>query len=124
MNFIKSTFLYCITALIVMNFWGKIVGQFGLIGSFLSALFLIGPLWYFNHFKNFISHKKDEIFIDMGLAIAFGSFIKSLSNHGDSYGIMYSIITLVVLWCGAGVGVIVAIIFENLLLRNSTRYKK
>lgn len=121
MNFLKSTFLYTITALIVMIFWGKFVGRFGLIGSFLSACFLIGPLWYVNHFKNFITHKKDEIFIDMGLAIAFGSFIKSFSNHESSYGIIYSIMTLIILWLGACLGVIIAIIFENILLKNLER---
>jgi len=58
MTFIKSLICYFLAGLAVILFWGKLVNIFGVIGGWLAGFSLVGPLWYFLHYKNFVANKK------------------------------------------------------------------
>ena len=110
MKFIKSLFGYFITALLVTGLWGVFVKKLGVRGCYLAALFLVGPCWYINHYKNFILHKNDDIFIDMALSIAIAAMVKSILKI-ENFSLSYFIESLPTFYY-LGLGAIMGVIFS------------
>ncbi len=110
MKFVKSLFGYLITSLLVIGLWGIFVNKLGLKGSYFAALFLVGPCWYINHYKNFIFHKNDDVFIDMALAIAIAAMAKSIFNI-ENFSLSYFIESLPTFYY-LGLGAILGVIFS------------
>ena len=128
MNFIKSFIGYLLAGLVVILFWGKLVNIFGIIGGWIAGFSLVGPLWYFLHYKNFVSNKNGTVFIDMALAIAVGtvtlSVVKTKTNLVGA--ILQSLPTFFILILGAALGIIFSIYFENKVIfkfRKKGRYE-
>lgn len=118
MNFLKSLVGYFLAGVIIVILWGKLVNIFGIVGGWIAGLTLVGPLWYFIHHKNFVFHKNDGIFIDMGLAIAITTMTVSILKIKSNFWISlsHSIPTLVFLALGAVLGVVFSIFFENKII--------
>ncbi|GAB6099945.1 hypothetical protein JCM16358_18240 [Halanaerocella petrolearia] len=55
-------------------FWGKMVDNWGVIGGWMAALFLVGTTWVFNHGFSMI-HQSGKIFIDMAWAAGVGVMV-------------------------------------------------
>ena len=115
MNFIKSLIGYFFAGLIIILFWGKLVNIFGVIGGWLAGFSLVGPLWYFLHYKNFVANKNGTVFIDMALAIAVGTVTTSVINTKTNLAssVLHSLPTFIILSLGAVFGIIFSIFIEN-----------
>ena len=113
MKFIKSLGGYFLSAMLVIGLWGYFIESLGIMGSFIAALLLVGPCWYLNHYKNFLSHKENDIFVDMALAIAVAAMVKSaLSTEKISIELLLeSFPTFYYL----GIGAILGVLFSNYL---------
>lgn len=115
MKFFKAVLGYFLAGIVIVVFWSKIVDIFGIVGGWVSALVLIGPLWYINHYKSLILHDDEEVFIDMGLAIATTTVVISILKVKKNmiFSIYESFPTLFFLAIGAILGVIFSIFLEN-----------
>lgn len=126
MKFFKSIIGYFLAGFTVTMFWGKFTLSFGLLGGWLAAFFLVGPMWYINHHHNFVSNKKDAVFIDMGLAIAVCNLTVGLADKKLSYQInsIYTALpTLIFLGLGAVCGVVAALYAEKQIYKLKTKDK-
>ena len=83
MKFLRAVLGYAIAGMIVMSVWGAFVGveSFGIIGGWLAAFAIIGPMWFLNHFLGLIPHDADSGFVDMGLGIGLTGLFR------DTFGI-------------------------------------
>lgn len=94
MRFTRGVIGYCIAGMIVMSVWGPLSNNYGILGGFVAAFIIIGPMWYMNHHVGLIEHEDDSAFVDMGLGIAVcgsmrdffilgsGAFVDSLPTLG------------------------------------------
>ena len=115
MTFIKSLICYFLAGLAVILFWGTLVNIFGVFGGWVAGFSLVGPLWYFLHYKNFVANKNGTVFIDMALAIAVGTVTTSVINTKTNLvsSILDSLPTFIILSLGAVFGIIFSIFIEN-----------
>lgn len=84
MKFLRSTLGYMIAGMIVMSVWGVLAESYGIIGGWLAALVIIGPMWFLNHFLGLIHHDAESAFVDMGLGIAFTGIFRDIFIHGSA----------------------------------------
>lgn len=127
MNFIKSVLGYFLAGFIINMLWSKFTNNFGISGGWIAALVLVGPTWYINHHRNFVSNRKNAVFIDMGLAVAIANVTLGLiakNKFGLINSIEKSIPTLISLTLGAIFGVVLAIIFENKVMYKPMKKEK
>ncbi len=110
MKFLRAVLGYAIAGMIVMSVWGAFVGveAFGIIGGWLAAFAIIGPMWFLNHFLGLIPHDADSGFVDMGLGIGLtGLFRDTFGMEGlDTF--MAAMPTLGLVAVGAILGGFVA----------------
>ena len=64
--------------------WGKMVEDWGSIGGWMAAGFIVGTTWTLNHGVGFI-FQSGAAWIDMAWAAGFGLFVASLAA-GDKLG--------------------------------------
>lgn len=63
--------------------WGKMVKEWGAIGGFMSALFIVGSTWALNHGYGLIGQSGDA-WVDMGLAAGVGLFVATTVSGGNA----------------------------------------
>lgn len=61
--------------------WGKLVENFGPIGGFMAALFIVGTVWAINHGTGMITQTGG--WIDMGFAAGIGLLTASVVRGGS-----------------------------------------
>lgn len=109
MKFLRAVLGYAIAGMIVMSVWGAFVGveSFGIIGGWLAAFAIIGPMWFLNHFLGLIPHDADSGFVDMGLGIGLTGLFRDTFGFGfDAF--VEAMPTLGLVAVGAILGGIVA----------------
>lgn len=126
MKFLKSLFLYFISGITICLFWGKIIKNFGLFGGWIAGFILVGPLWYTLHYKNYVSNRNGNIFVDMALAIAICTATSSIFSQRIDFfsAVKASIPTFFLLCLGAICGVVFSILCENSLLQKTKNWRK
>ncbi|OEF99173.1 hypothetical protein BHF71_09835 [Vulcanibacillus modesticaldus] len=62
--------------------WGKMVENWGAIGGWMAAGFIVGTSWTLNHGVGFI-YQTGPVWVDMAWAAGAGLFVASLAS-GDS----------------------------------------
>ena len=90
MKFFRGVVGYTIAGMIVMSVWGPLTTFFSgspasiLFGGIFAAFFIIGPMWFMNHFLGLVHHSSDSAFVDMGLAIGICGTMRDvfMSNNG------------------------------------------
>jgi hypothetical protein len=112
MKFSRSVIGYCIAGMIVMSVWGPLSGKYGLMGGVLAAFFIIGPMWYMNHYVGLIDHEDDSAFVDMGLGIAICGTMRDFFMNGSS-ALLDSLPTLLLVAVGAVAGGVAAAYIEK-----------
>ncbi|MBP3041597.1 hypothetical protein J9303_19330 [Bacillaceae bacterium Marseille-Q3522] len=63
--------------------WGRMVKEWGALGGWMAAAFIVGTVWTINHgLLNPLIKQSGEIWIDMALAAAVGIYVASVSDGG------------------------------------------
>ncbi|MFL2117926.1 hypothetical protein ACEN4P_09840 [Marinilactibacillus psychrotolerans] len=64
--------------------WGKLVDDFGPIGGWMAAAFIVGTVWTINHGINhpMITQSENGAWIDMAVAGAVGVYVASIVRGG------------------------------------------
>lgn len=63
----------------IIQVWGRLVNRWKVVGGFLSAFLIVGPIWLMNHGITFsLIHQTGGAFVDMGLATGVGIFVYGL----------------------------------------------
>jgi hypothetical protein len=63
----------------IIQVWGRMVSRWKVVGGFLSAFLIVGPIWLMNHGITFsLIHQTGGAFVDMGLATGVGIFVYGL----------------------------------------------
>lgn len=106
MKFFRSVLGYMIAGMIVMSVWGKFVGVegFGIIGGWLAAFAIIGPMWFLNHYLGLIHHEEGSSFVDQGLGIAFVGIFRDVFMVDGFATFMSSVPTMLLVAFGAALG--------------------
>lgn len=71
-------FLFPFTIRIV---WGKMVDEWGAIGGWMAAAFIVGTVWAINHGVGLIT-QSGEVWVDMAVAAGVGVFVASAVRGG------------------------------------------
>lgn len=114
MKFVRGVLGYMIAGMFVMSVWGKFAADptFGIIGGWLAAFAIIGPMWFMNHFLGLIHHDGDSGWVDMGLGIALVGIFRDTFHLGfDAF--LSSVPTMILVAVGAALGGIVAVEVEK-----------
>lgn len=114
MKFLRAVVGYAIAGMIVMTVWGAFAGVegFGIIGGWLAAFAIIGPMWYMNHFLGLIHHDADSGWVDMGLGIGLVGLFRDTFGMGFDY-FLAAMPTLLLVAVGAVIGGFVAAKIEE-----------
>lgn len=64
--------------------WGKMVDDFGAIGGWMAAAFIVGTVWSLNHGIDtpMITQSEGGAWIDMAVAAAVGVYVASVARKG------------------------------------------
>jgi|SRR5471030_210558 len=81
-KFIKSTFGFCLSAVVINGCWSIFTNEFGVRGGWISALILTGTMWFVNHHIGLVENTEEAIFIDMGLAVGISSLFRDTIIKG------------------------------------------
>lgn len=115
MKFLRAVLGYAIAGMIVMSVWGLFAGVegFGIIGGWLAAFAIIGPMWFLNHFLGLIHHDADSGFVDIGLGIGFVGLFRDTFGPGGMDAFVASMPTLGLVAVGAILGGLAAAKIEE-----------
>ena len=69
-----------VVGLAIMGAWGQISNEYGTIGGWLAALFIVTPTWFVNHYCGLIH--QDGAWVDQGLALGAAGMFKGLFLDG------------------------------------------
>lgn len=81
-KFVKSTFGFCLSAVVINGCWSIFTDKFGIFGGWISAFIFTGTMWFLNHYIGLVENKEEAIFIDMGLAIGLASLFRDSIANG------------------------------------------
>ncbi|MFP7297045.1 Lin0368 family putative glycerol transporter subunit [Neobacillus niacini] len=63
--------------------WGKMVENWGPIGGWVAAAFIVGTVWTMNHgIDKPLIHQSGDAWVDMGWAAGVGVFVASVLTGG------------------------------------------
>ncbi|MGY3725560.1 hypothetical protein SAMN05421767_1509 [Granulicatella balaenopterae] len=69
---------------IIRMLWGKMVEQWGPIGGWMAAAFIVGTVWSANHgMTKPLIYQSGDAWIDMALAAGVGVFVASAMRGGN-----------------------------------------
>jgi hypothetical protein len=118
MKFFRGVIGYCIAGMIVMGVWGPLTDSYGIMGGFLAAFIIIGPMWYMNHYVGLIENDDDAAFVDMAVGIGICGTMRDFFMNGSS-DLVDSLPTLSLVAVGAvTAGVVAAYIEKDMLKKN------
>ncbi len=106
MKFIRGVLGYMIAGMIVMSVWGPFASleSLGIIGGWLAAFAIIGPMWFMNHFLGLIHHEEGSSFVDMGLGIALVGIFRDVFLTADFATFVAAVPTMLLVSLGAALG--------------------
>lgn len=81
-KFFRSTFGFCLSAIVINGFWHIFTDKFGPLGGWLSALIFTGTMWFVNHYMGLVDNTEEAIFIDMGLAVGLSTLFRDTIVNG------------------------------------------
>lgn len=118
MKVLRAVVGYCIAGMLVMSIWDTLLAPYGVIGGFISAIIIIGPMWYLNHYKGLIYDAPGSGFVDIGLGIGMAGVSRDFFMNNMDWGLMVDTIpTLALVILGAVIGgLLAASIEKNMLL--------
>jgi len=115
MKFYRGVIGYCIAGMIVMSAWSPLANSYGIMGGFLAAFIIIGPMWYMNHYVGLIENSDDAAFVDMAVGIAICGIMRDVFMKGGST-LLDSLPTLSLVTVGAvAAGVVSSYIEKDML---------
>lgn len=106
MKFLRGTLGFMCVGLLVSGVWGLFSSAYGILGGWLAALFIIGPMWFMNHHMGLIPNEDGAAFVDMGLGVGVACLMKDVFVNGASTGVD-ALPTLLLVAVGATIGGIV-----------------
>lgn len=63
--------------------WGKMVDEWGAIGGWMAAAFIVGTVWTINHgIPKSMIYQSGTVWVDMAVAAGIGVFTASLLTGG------------------------------------------
>lgn len=87
----------------ILVIWGRLVDRFGVLGGWIAALLIIGPLWYLNHgMAQPLIVQQGSVFIDMGFATGLGVLVYGLFKGLDFEAHRKNLIAALLGGCLAG----------------------
>lgn len=118
MKFSRGVIGYCIAGMIVMSVWGPLTSNYGygIMGGFIAAFIIIGPMWYMNHYVGLIDNDEDAAFVDMGLGIAICGTMRDFFMNGSG-ALLDSLPTLALVTIGAVAGGVASALIEKDMLK-------
>lgn len=123
MRFLRAMLGFLIAAVMVTTLWGEFVEFYGIVGGWIAAFIIIGPMWLMNHYLELIPNDKDAAFVDMGLGIAVCGVVKGTLIYGMS-GLLLSLPTLAYVVIGAVVGAVTAVAVEKEMTNKKVNKQK
>lgn len=67
--------------------WGKMVDEWGAIGGWMCAAFIVGTVWAINHgLENPMITQSGGVWIDMAVAAGTGVYVASVARGGKVKG--------------------------------------
>lgn len=82
--------------------WGPMVKEWGALGGWLAAAFIVGTIWAINHGISTPMITQTGAWVDQGLAVGVGVWVASVLQGGAPKKSVKNIITAVVGGCLAG----------------------
>ncbi|MBC6158664.1 hypothetical protein HB970_12715 [Listeria welshimeri] len=77
---IAGGFLFPFT---IRMMWGKMVDEWGAIGGWMAAAFIVGTVWTINHgIPKSMIYQSGTVWVDMAVAAGIGVFTASLLTGG------------------------------------------
>ncbi|GAB6099944.1 hypothetical protein JCM16358_18230 [Halanaerocella petrolearia] len=113
MKTFRAIIASCMTGVLVVSVWGKLVANYGMLGGWLAGLIIIGPMWFLNHYLGLIANDDDAVFIDMALGIAVASASKDIFLTEDFSTVIESLPTFLLVVTGGILGGLVAGLVEK-----------
>lgn len=123
MKFLRGVIGYCIAGMFVMSVWGPLANNYGIMGGFLAAFIIIGPLWYMNHYVGLIENDDNAAFVDMAVGIAICGTMRDFFMNGGS-ALQESLPTLSLVAIGAVTGGVVSALIEKDMLKKNRDAEK
>lgn len=81
--------------------WGKMVDEWGAIGGWMAAAFIVGTVWSINHgISNPMITQSGGVWIDMAVAAGVGVYVASVIRGGNIKG---SLINIAAAVAGGGI---------------------
>jgi hypothetical protein len=116
MIFIRNLLGYFIAGLCAMYLWGKVVDllNIGIIGNWIAAVVIVGPLWYINHHVGLIKNSDESAFVDMAVGIGFAGIFKGLFLGAGWSGFVQTLPTLILVIAGGSFGGYLATVVEKI----------
>ncbi|MBP3041596.1 hypothetical protein J9303_19325 [Bacillaceae bacterium Marseille-Q3522] len=84
MIFIRGSLGYMIAGIFAMSVWGSLSSSYGILGGYLAAIIIIGPMWFLNHYVGLIKNDEDAAFVDMATGIAICGIMRDIFMKGTS----------------------------------------
>lgn len=120
MHHLRNLLGYFIAGVFAMYLWPIFVDflNMGVFGNWIAPIFIIGPMWYLNHYIGLIKHDEEMAFIDMAFGIGFAGIFKGLFIGVGYLGFMQSLPTLILLILGGSFGGFMATLVEKKWLKS------
>lgn len=108
MKALRGIIGFALAAIFALTFWGTFVDSYGIIGGWIVALAIIGPLWFLNHYIGLIPQDPKASFVDMGLGIGIGGIVRDFFLNDGLNSVVSSLPTILLVIVGASIGGFVA----------------
>ncbi|MCT4597940.1 MAG: hypothetical protein N4A50_08725 [Vallitalea sp.] len=99
-----------ISGILVFSVWGKLAGDYGLVGGWFAALVIIGLSWSICHYAGVIYNRDGAAWVDLGLPVGVAGTAVGVFNGQP---LVNALPTLGVLAIGAILGGIAAAIVTD-----------
>lgn len=84
---IATTFGGFLFPFMIRMIWGKMVDEWGAIGGWMSAAFIVGTIWSINHGLEYpMITQTGGVWIDMAVAAGIGVYVASVARGGKVKG--------------------------------------
>lgn len=105
-----------IVGLIIMGAWGPVSAEYGTIGGWLAALFIVFPTWFMDHYCGLFH--QDGAWLDQGLALGAAGMFKGLFLDGSGAFAEALPLLLIVIAGGAAGGIMADIADKTMQKEN------
>ena len=113
MKFFRNVLGYFIAGLFVMGIWDEYTLTYGILGGFIGATIIIGPLWYLNHHIGLIHNNEKSGFVDMALGIGIAGIARDYFITLDLNQLLETLPTILLVTIGGILGGVCSAFIER-----------